>query len=72
MKVLPVPLEWPLCVSGGIMRTLPLLQNNLINFGDQLESFFFSLKKIYRGNNKYFNDKETFLIKNTIKELQFV
>ena len=54
------------------MGTLHLLQNNLINFVDQLELFFFSLKKFYRGNNKNFNDKETFLIKNTIKELQFL
>ena len=52
------------------MRTLPSLSNNLINFGDHFESifFFFLLKKFYRGNNKNSNDKETFLMKNNIKQ----
>ena len=51
------------------MRTLPSLSNNLINFGDQFESIFlFLLKIFYRGNNKNSNDKEPFLMKNTIKE----
>ena len=49
------------------MRTLPSLSNNLINFGDQFESIFL-LKIFYRGNNKNSNDKEPFLMKNTIKE----
>ena len=31
--------------------------------------FLFLLKKFYRGNNKNSNDKETFLMKNNIKQI---
>ena len=58
-----IPLEWPICTSADIMRTLSKLKVNLEKFKKYLLSTFYLLTKFYLGKGLEEKSMEPLLIK---------
>ena len=67
-----IPLEWPICTSTDILRTLPKLRANLEKFEKYLLSTFYLLIKFLQEKNIPEEKNIKLLIENTEKELQFL
>ena len=65
-----IPLEWPICTSADIMRTLSKLKVNLEKFKKYLLSTFYLLTKFYLGKGLEEKSMEPLLIKNIKKDHQ--